>query len=310
MTDSSVDSARTVLVMNPESGSGEYSQAVRERAAILDYDLVETEHEEHAIELARTATTDGADEVVAVGGDGTVNEVVRGIEAVDGLGDVTVGVIPTGTGNAFADSIGIDDIDEGFQTLTDGRRRRLDLGLAEDRPFVNSCLAGIKAEASEATSAELKSKYGVLAYVIQTAQMAPEFAGIELAVSTSEAGENEPVWDGEAIFVLVGNASGFTRAGSQQAHVEDGRFDITIIEDVNSINLIKDQLLERLLDTESEDITRFQAPSLELRVQGDDPISFSLDGEIVHAQSLELTTRARCMRTAVGDGYDPTPGDE
>jgi YegS/Rv2252/BmrU family lipid kinase len=310
MTDSSADGAGTVLVMNPESGSGRHSRAVRERAKILDYDVFETERPEHAIELAQTAVVEGADAIVAVGGDGTLNEVVRGVYEAGGSADVTVGVVPTGTGNAFAGNVGITDIDDGFQAVMDGRRRRLDVGLADDRPFVNSCLVGIKAEASDATPDEMKSKYGVLAYVIETVKTAPEFTGIDLTASTGEGGHSETVWEGEAIFVLVGNGNRFTRSGSQQANIEDGRLDVTIIEDVDSVSLVKDHLVERLFDHESEHITRLLAESLEMSIGGDDPVSFSLDGEIVYAASMELTTRPRSLRMAVGDGYDPDPGDD
>ena len=310
MTDSSADSTGTVLVMNARSGTGDHGQAVRERAAILGYNLVETERAEHAVELARAAADEGADEIVAVGGDGTLNEVVRGVDAADSLDDVTVGVVPTGTGNDFASNVGIADIDDGFRAVAEGRRRRIDVGFADGRPFVNSCLAGIKAEASEATSAELKSKYGVLAYVLQTVEVAPEFTGVELTAATVDGGRRETVWAGEAVFVLVGNASRFTRLGSEQADVEDGLLDVAIVESVDSVSLVKDQFAERLLDAESDHVTRHQVPSLELRVRDGEPASFSLDGEIVHARSLELTTRARSLELAVGDGYDPSPGAE
>ena len=161
-------------------------------------------------------------------------------------------------------------------------------------------------DAVQATSADLKSKYGLLAYVIQTAQVASEFTGIELTASTVEDGRRETVWEGEAAFVLAGNGSRFTRSGSRQADIEDGRLDVTIIEDVGSVGLVKEHLLERLLDHGSEHVTRLLASSPELEV-GDDSVSFSLDGETVHTRTMELTTRTRSLRMAVGDGYDPTP---
>jgi len=310
MTDTTSDSLETVLVVNPRSGSGDHVPAVRDRATVLGYRIEETQRENHAMKLAEAAVEDGVDEVVAVGGDGTLNEVVRGVDAADGLDSVTVGVVPAGTGNDFATNIGITDIDVGFQALEDGERRWLDLGMADGTPFINSCLAGIVAEASDATTPEMKSRLGVLAYVMNTVQLAAEFSGIELSASVVEDGTTETVWEGVAEVVLVGNGRRFTLSGSEQANVEDGLLDVTIVEETGSIDLLEERLQERFLGREGEHIVRLLASSLELVVHERSATSFSLDGEFIDARSLELTTRERVVRMPVGESYDPSPGGD
>lgn len=310
MTETATNDAETVLVLNPQSGNADHSNAVRDRAQLLGYTVAETRRKNHAIELAQAAAENGADEVVAVGGDGTLNEVVTGVDAADAFERVTVGVIPTGTGNDFATNIGITDIEDGFKTLETGERRWLDIGTADGRPFVNSCLVGIIAEASSETSAEMKSRLGGLAYVVTTAKKASEYTGLELAASTVESGEREIVWEGRATLVLVGNGRRFTFSGSEQANIEDGLLDVTIVEDATLLELVGDRLEERLLAREGDNITRIQASTIELHVGNNGTASFSLDGEISELESVTLTARRQAIRMPVGERYDPIPQTE
>lgn len=306
MSDTAADT-ETVLVMNPLSGTGDHGQDVRDRATLSGYEVRETEHETHAIELARSAAERGADLVVAVGGDGTLNEVVCGVRAADALDSVTVGVVPVGTGNDFATNIGIRSLDDAFHVLKEGERRWLDLGLADGRPFLNSCLAGVIAEASDETSSELKSRFGVLAYLLTTLRIATEFSGIELRAAIDDGSETEAVWEGTATAVIVGNGRRFTLSGNDQANLEDGLFDVTIVEDVDALDLAQDRLEERLLDREADHLTSFLASSLDIEVEASSPATFSLDGEIVEEGSLAVRNRRQVLQMPVGDGYEPRP---
>ena len=97
----------------------------------LLFDHVFTEEMGHAIELARAAVSDGYRHIVAVGGDGTVNEVVNGVLA-SGSSEVAVGVISTGTGSDFIRSVGIPrDYNSACACLTGQRRLQIDIGVVE-----------------------------------------------------------------------------------------------------------------------------------------------------------------------------------
>ena len=116
--------------------------------------------------------------------------------------------------------------------------------MADEAPFLNSCVAGITAEASSETSAELKSLIGVLAYVLSSLRIAKEFTGLELSASVVQDGVSHTVWKGAATFVLVGNGRLFSTAGTEQANLEDGFLDVTIITDGASMKLATDHLWE------------------------------------------------------------------
>jgi diacylglycerol kinase (ATP) len=301
------DSPPGVVVLNPVSGGGEHAEQVRRRATLLGYSVRETEEDGDAVTFAREAAEEGATVVAAAGGDGTLNEVVRGVAEAGALDRVTVGVIPAGTGNNFARHIGIPSVEEGFDVLEGGEARRLDLGTANDRPFVNSCVAGLTADASAETTPELKNSLGVLAYVLTTLRTARSYEGLPLRVTAWERGHRSDEWTGDAFLVLVGNGRRFSAEGDGQADMEDGRFEVVIVEDVPVADLVGQALLERLFGEDAAHTTRVRATSLEITGLSPEPVSFSLDGEIIESRTLSLDVRAGALRMLVGAGYDPAP---
>ncbi|MDL5362663.1 diacylglycerol kinase family protein [Halalkalicoccus sp. NIPERK01] len=299
------DEGDCVVVVNPESGGGDDDiSEIRELAAEHGFELAVSEEAGEPVSLAREAVEAGATRIGACGGDGTVNEVVRGIDAADALDATTLGVIPAGTGNNFAGNVGIEGVEHGFSLLAGGETRRIDLGVAGDELFVNSCVCGLTADASEATSSELKGRFGELAYVFRTIDRMRDFESIPLHVHAEDEGQ---VWDGDAMFALIGNARRFPAGGSQQANVEDGLFEATIIEDVSTGQLVRETAARRLLGGEVSSIHRFTAPSMTVEVRGGEPVSFSFDGEIAEFDRLSCRVRPRTLAVRVGDAYDPVP---
>lgn len=297
----------TVIIYNPQSGNGAHADMVRARADLCGYALERTEHGGEAITLTQEAVRAGYSTIVAGGGDGTVNEVVRGIDRADAFDDVTFGILPVGTGNNFAEQIGVTDLETAFAVLEDGDRRRIDLGLATDRLFVNSCVAGLTATSSSETSVAMKSRMGGLAYVLTTLRTVSDFEPLQLTIDSEASDESSPAWHGEALCVLVGNGRRFTTDGTRQANMEDGLFEVAIIKDVAALDLMSDTVLERLLGRDSPHIDRYQTPSLTITSHSPEPIRFSLDGEIIQQRDLALDVRSQTLRLAVGAGYDPEP---
>ena len=296
--------ASRVLVLNPVSGSADHAERVRELATDHDFAVRETHEGGDAIDFGREAAD--ADLVAAAGGDGTIHEVVRGLHDADALDSTIVGVVPAGTGNNFAGNIGVEGIEEAFSVLETGETRQVDLGIANGRPFVNSAIAGLTANASSETTAEMKDSFGVLAYVVNTIRTAADFEGLSLDVETAA---DEQSWRGEAAFVLVGNGRRFPVEGQTQAHMEDGRFEVTIIEDRPTGKLVGEATLRRLLGTDTSNITRLETSELSISIRNGEPGTFSLDGEMLSARDLEIETERGVLSLRVGEGYeiDPQP---
>ncbi|RME39375.1 MAG: diacylglycerol kinase family lipid kinase [Thermoflexia bacterium] len=163
-----------LVVVNPVSGRGagerifpRVVQLLREHG--VNFDLARTERPWHAAELARQAVRSGYRLVVAVGGDGTSNEVLNGLmEAREaGEGEAAMGVLCVGTGNDFAYGVGIPkDLEKGCAAIARRRIRRIDVGLARGfRYFGNGIGIGFDA-AVNVVASRLRRLRGFLVYLL------------------------------------------------------------------------------------------------------------------------------------------------
>jgi diacylglycerol kinase (ATP) len=128
--------SRHRIIVNPTAGRGASEQAIPRIEHMLntyglDFDLVRTEHPWHAADLAQQACNAGYDVVVAVGGDGTANEVLNGLMQAKQTGGDTcaMGILSVGRGNDFAYGMGVPiDLEVGCWVLAQAHRRRIDVG--------------------------------------------------------------------------------------------------------------------------------------------------------------------------------------
>ena len=299
------NSEQRVLVRNPASGDGQASDRARELAVGRGYDVRDSDEPGETVDLAAAAVDEGADLVAACGGDGTLNEVVRGVAECDALDDVRLGVVPTGTGNDFAGNVGVQTVEHAFDVLDDGDVRRLDLGRADGRPFVNSCLGGLPAEASAQTSPTMKRRLGSMAYVLSTLQHVRTFDALRLDIRAGPE-EADPVWAGEAVMLIIANGRNLPGGDLAQSNVEDGLLDVVVIERVPSIDYLTRGAADRLLRRDVEYLTRLRVPSLAITHDGE-PVQFSLDGEMIRRARLQVDCLTGAMSFHVGEAYEPDP---
>jgi diacylglycerol kinase (ATP) len=140
------------IILNPYSGRYTGRKRWPEAQAALAaagfaYQLASTERPGHARELARDAALAGYSPIIAVGGDGTVSEVVNGLADAAGAGAPLgpLGILPVGTANDIVDTLGIPrDLAAAAQVLARGRRRMIDLGEVNGRLFVNNSAIGLE----------------------------------------------------------------------------------------------------------------------------------------------------------------------
>ncbi|HEX7631090.1 MAG TPA: diacylglycerol kinase family protein, partial [Lacunisphaera sp.] len=137
------------FIFNPHSGRNRRNPYLRERAEAfirergLDATVVDTERPRHATELAKRAVDEGCDLVVAIGGDGTMNEVATAL--VDS--PARFGLIPCGSGNGLGRHVGIRQPGHGaFRTLLDGRPMPIDTGVVNGFAFFNAMGLGFEAD--------------------------------------------------------------------------------------------------------------------------------------------------------------------
>src|SRR3954469_21094947 len=150
-----------------------------------------------ALAVAADAAARGVDVVAAAGGDGTVNDVVNGLDGYD----VPLGIIPLGTANDFARQVGIPaDADHAMDVILQRKPRRFDTASLNGRRFLNVSTGGVGAEATAETPAEVKESLGPLAYAIsgmrKLADFSPGFARF--------TGDGGFTYEGEFLMFAVG----------------------------------------------------------------------------------------------------------
>jgi diacylglycerol kinase (ATP) len=174
-----------LLIHNPNAGSGGNARRTKvdEARRILESrgiqaDLQETTAPGEAIEIAKRATTDGRQLVIACGGDGTINEVVNGLAGSQNGHRVPLALLPAGTANVLAKELELSwDIPKAAEQLASGEVREIALGLAtpleqpeKARYFLSVAGAGPDGRITYAVDLELKARFGILAYWWQGAR--------------------------------------------------------------------------------------------------------------------------------------------
>lgn len=229
----------------------------------------------------------GADAVVALGGDGTVNEVLNGLSGTD----VPLGIIPVGTANDFARQVGIptNDVDHAMDVILRRKPRRIDTLELNGRRFLNVSTAGVGAETTAETPPEAKASLGALAYAIsgvrKLADLSPQRAkfsgpGFEL--------------DAEFLVFAVGNARA-TGGGTEitpRASVTDGLLDLCVVEAMPRREFVR--VVSRLRKGEHlEDAGVHYRQLPWVRILGKEPITVNLDGETSELQRLDYRARPK-----------------
>ncbi|HGY55613.1 MAG TPA: diacylglycerol kinase family lipid kinase [Caldithrix abyssi] len=140
---------QTLFVINPVSGIRKNLEQItglirrKYDAAGRGYRIEYTRYAGHATELAKSAAREGVDIVVAVGGDGTMNEVARGLVHSDSA----LGIIPGGSGNGFARSLNIPlHPEKAIDLLLSANQKRIDAGMINEHYFFGVCGLGFDAE--------------------------------------------------------------------------------------------------------------------------------------------------------------------
>ena len=254
-----------------------------------------------------TLLVDGADVVIAAGGDGTVSSV-----AAELVGKRAVlGVLPLGTANSFAAALGIPpDIDGAIAVLGAGNRRALDLARVRstdgEKVMVMHCTLGFHAQVIGETSTESKRRWGVLAYVGSALK---KLAGLE-TFALEIAGEHH-VLRCRATAVAAANIAPeravFARAPSHLVG-DDGRLEVTIIAAESVAEAVATGLHLWRYRHDQTPATRDNIGSLSIRratVTTDPPQAVLVDGERFGTTPVELITIARALEVIAPPRTEP-----
>jgi diacylglycerol kinase family enzyme len=280
---------RAVLVFNPKAtATNARVRDVLKRAleSDLKLDVVETKRRGHAIEAARTAADDGVELVVVLGGDGTVNEVVNGIVGTE----TELAVVPGGSTNVFARALGlsgnpVEATSEILDALRTGRRRTVNLGVANDRYFTFCAGVGLDAEVVRVVERHRRNGRKATPGLYVRSAVFHYFLGTERKVPSIVI--DRPGHDPEeGLFnVIVANGTPWTYFGEHPVDPcpladFDGGLDVLAMRKLRTFSTLR--VVRQMFDSKPRMKSRaaFQVHDAgEFTVTSDRPLAYQLDGD-------------------------------
>jgi len=238
------------VIVNPAAGANSTRRKWPQLHRLLthigfSFDHDYTEGTGHATELATAAASDGYRYLVAVGGDGTVNEVANGILNSGEAGSVSLGIISTGTGSDFVRSVGIPrNYVSACSCLTSPQRYLIDVGIVEyqsngqtsKRFFVNAAGIGFDAAAVEATEQLPKYFGGTIPYLAGLLRTLVGYRNKSVELGIGDRAEKARVL---SVVVSNGNYLGGGMRIAPEASLNDSLLDVCVIGDVGKFDLLK-----------------------------------------------------------------------
>ena len=288
---------KAMLIINPTSGGEkalDYKEKLENKAKEY-FEYVETKITEKAKDanaFAEEASKENYEAVIVFGGDGTVNEVISGIAEKDYI--PKLGIIPGGTGNLITKLLEISqDIDEAIDQLDFNKTNAIDIGKANKSYFGYIFSVGSLPEAIHNVEIEDKTKYGVLAYAINTIKSVIKDEVFNIKIETENGN-----YEGEAsqVLVLLSNYYADKKIFEEN---KDGYANILILKNasiISKISLIPDLLKGDIVENDNieyikaKDITISSDTKLESDIDGDQsddlPVKITVLGNHIEIYSL------------------------
>lgn len=292
-----------LFIMNPISGTARKAGIpglIEERLdkEKFDYSVVNTMYAGHATEIAKEAKEKGTDIVVAVGGDGTVNEVARSIVQ----SGTALGIIPCGSGNGLARHLMLPmDIGKAIDLINRCEIHSLDYGIINDNPFFCTCGMGFDAFISMKFSEA--GKRGPVTYIENVLR-----EGLKYRPETYEVHDENGTHIHKAFLISCANASQYGNNAyiAPQASMSDGLLDVIIMEpfDVLDAPQISIDIFNKTLDKNSK-IKTFRTKKLHIR--RDRPGLIHYDGDpTMTGEDVDISLIGKGIKVIVNPCADKT----
>lgn len=295
---------KIVFILNPISGTISKAGVPDLVERHLDherfaYEIWRTEHAGHATDLARRASREGVDCVVAVGGDGTVNEVGRALVGTE----TAMGILPCGSGNGLARHLRIPlDIRRAIEVINAGEVHMLDYGTINDHAFFCTCGVGFDAFISEKFAAS--TRRGLLTYMENTLR-----SGLQYRPETYIIEDRDGEESCRAFLIACANASQYGNDAyiAPYASMKDGLFDVVVMEPFNAIEApqVALQLFNGTLPRNSH-VKTFKTSHLRIRRAHEGVAHYDGDPFLTEAE-IDVRLHSRAFRVVVNPWRDADP---
>ena len=294
---------KIVFILNPHSGTDNkvrMPKLIEENInrEAFDYEVVFTEYAGHAADIAKDCASRGIDIVVAVGGDGTINEVARSIVHTN----TALGIIPCGSGNGLARHLCIPlDPRKAISIINKACIESLDYGVINDLPFFCTCGMGFDAFISFKFAGA--GKRGPMTYIENVLKEGLKYKPETYEVEIEDDKEPQKY---NAFLIACANASQYGNNAyiAPQASMSDGLMDVIIMEpfDVIEAPQISIDMFNKTLDKNSK-IKTFRTKKLHIHRK--EPGLIHYDGDpIMEGEDIEVEIKAKGIKIIVNPFAD------
>jgi len=279
------------IILNPAAKGDQARRTLDQMVKLVpEAKIFLTERVGHGEVLAKEAAEQGYRTIIAAGGDGTVNEVLNGLDPAK----CTLGVLPVGTMNVLALELGIpSSLDKALEIIRSGKRKRLDLGMANGRRFIQLAGVGLDAETVRRTHPDAKRAWGPWSYLLTAAQLMVAPAPV---LRVEVEGQKEI----KGAMVLIGNGRHY--GGPFQffpkADMADGLLDVCVFPKSGPLDLLWYLQAVLLGGPDSlPEVTYLQVASL--KVQAEEKVALEVDGEYCGETPVEFRVVPKGLEVVV-----------
>jgi YegS/Rv2252/BmrU family lipid kinase len=285
-----------VVIFNPKSGNRPSDRdkeflIVALEPYTLAYSFYETGDPNEIKKITEEAVQNKVEKIIIAGGDGSINVVINIIAQTD----ICMGIVPTGSANVLAKSLGIDlNIDKAVSAIFEGETKYIDLGRLNGSYFAISAGCGFNAEVIKNTTTEKKNVHGAFAYYLEGMK---QFANYENCTFNLEYnGKKETL---EALNVMFINTHNTFGALSEQFSLSDDLLDVIVYspdKQGDYVNLIW-TLLTTQQENTNENIHYFR--SKQIHLDSDRKIPVHIDGDIITTPPIDVESVPKALKIAV-----------
>ena len=276
------------FIINPIAGNGNnyiIEPKINEKFEKDTYKIIVkyTEYKKHASILSKNSISEGADIIVACGGDGTINEVASNLLNTN----VKFGIIPLGSGNGLASNMNIPkNIDKAIRVLKLGKATKIDVGKINDYLFFSNTGLGFDANVIE--NYELSHRRKLSSYIKAILKSFKEFK-YENSVSV-EVNNNSYITEPFMLFISNSNELGYNFSLTPKASLQDGYLDLLLVTKMSKVKLFCFMLLTILKKHHLlNEVSTFQTKEIKLNRFFNDEIKFQIDGELLKIKDKNIS---------------------
>jgi diacylglycerol kinase (ATP) len=290
---------KALIILNPWAGRGTAGERRHEletylQRAHVPFEIVSTHARGGATELAWQAAEHGYGRIVAVGGDGTINEVVNGIKGAEAASGkrAQLGIIPLGTGSDFIkalDGVYPNDIAGGVERIAQGRVRTVDLGQARvgegpPRLFVNALGVGFDAQVA-AEALKITRLKGIAVYLMAIIKALANYKAHPMVVEYDERRLSRRL-------LFAAAANGRAQGGgfflTPDGKIDDGLLDLCLVDNLRLDEIIRH--LPKVLDGSHTSLRQVtMGRSRHVTISCAAPMPVQVDGEILATDARQVT---------------------